>query len=217
MGHTFPGGISNHRADVVDIQGVSRITDKTHKQLDTTGRGVPQRACTFCQEHFDTLHMTWLRGHWFCKDCHKRWIAQNQQPEEFSEEEAPDSFARLESLHRVDRNIRLGIASLRLGGYGTGLFMAASYSFMTDILHGVVVADILTWLFLCWFDVRFHRLPVILEFIGFVILTTCVLNVEQQDSVVEANASMGMAFLGFLGTFATKGVYQLHRYMHSGG
>lgn len=199
---------------------MSRIAEETR---------TPLRSCTFCREQFNTLYMTWLRGHWFCRDCHRRWIAQHAGPEQFPAGEAPGTFDHLEYLHKADRNIRYGVAVLRFLGYGIALYMALHYSFVADLLHGVVLADILTWVLLCWIDMRFHRWPVVLEFVGFLVLTLLVLNRQQPvgtvDTVgtvgtvgtVDSNAAMGIAFLGFLVTFATKGVYQVHRYWHYGG
>jgi hypothetical protein len=56
---------------------------------------------------------------------------------------------------------------------------------------------------------------VILEFVGFVILTTIVLG-RGNSAVFETGTGMGMAFLGFLITIGTKGVYQLHKHWTSG-
>ncbi len=106
-------------------------------------------------------------------------------------------------------------SGLRFGGYGVGLYMASMYEFADQFLHGVVLADILTWIALCWFDARFNKLPVILEFVGFVALTTIVLGCEKM-SVFENSTAMGMAFLGFLITLGTKGLYQLHKHWTSG-
>ena len=130
-----------------------------------------------------------------------------------AEEEAPPS--RLESLDKVDSVFHMGSGFIRFGGYGVGLYMASMYEFADQFLHGVVLADILTWIVLCWFDARFNKLPVILEFVGFVILTTIVLGCEKM-SMFENSTAMGMAFLGFLATIGTKGTYQLHKHWTSG-
>ena len=178
---------------------------------------MPMKYCTFCHEQFAALQLTWVGGQWFCKDCHKRWIAKRTVPEEFAgmDEEAPATPERLNQLHRIDTGFRYGSSVARISGYGVGFYMATKYSFIEQMLHGVVLADILTWVFLCWFDARFHRLPVILEFVGFVGLTTLVLGGEKM-SQFETTTAMGMAFLGFLITFSTKGVYQMHRYWTRG-
>ena len=191
---------------------MSQTVQESGKQL------LPLRHCTFCQEQFAALHLTWVGGQWFCKDCHKRWIAKQTVPEEYANlaEEAPATPDRLKQLHRIDTGFRYGTGVARFSGYGVGFYMATKYSFVDHLLHGVVLADILTWVFLCWFDARFHRLPVFLEFIGFVALTTLVLGGGEKMSQFESNSAMGMAFLGFLVTFATKGTYQMYRYWTQG-
>ncbi|MHC4513382.1 MAG: hypothetical protein ACYTGW_13825 [Planctomycetota bacterium] len=179
---------------------------------------LPLRACTSCEQHFEASHVTWVGGQWFCPDCHLDWKAEQEAPAQYATEAAEAKAAQTErrkSLERIDAGFRYGSGLGRFGGYGIGFYMASKYTFVNQLLHGVVLADVLTWIFLCWFDARFHRLPVILEFIGFVILTTLILGGDKM-SEFESNEAMGMAFLGFLITFATKGLYRVHRYWTSG-
>ncbi len=192
----------------VEIFIVNRTVKKSERDL------LPSRPCTSCGEHFEGSSLTWVGGQWFCTDCHLEWKSKQDAPPEYvsaTTAAAEASLSRLESLDTVDRFFHVGSGFLRFGGYAVGLYMASMYEFADQFLHGVVLADILTWVALCWFDARFNKLPVILEFVGFVILTTVILGCER-GSVFESNAAMGMAFLGFLITFGTKGLFQLHRH-----
>lgn len=196
---------------VVEILIVSQTAKRSRELL-------PARPCTSCGEHFEASRLTWVGGQWFCTDCHLQWKSEQEVPPQYTsamtaEEEAPPN--RLESLDRVDSFFHLGSGFLRFGGYGIGLYMGTVYDFVDHFLHGVVLADILTWVALCWLDARFNKLPVILEFVGFVILTTVIIRSENV-SVFADSASMGVAFLGFLITIGTKGIYQLHKHWTSG-
>lgn len=191
---------------------VSPTVKRPEKEL------LPSKACTYCEEHFEVSDLTWVGGQWFCTDCHLEWRAQQEKPPQYiseaAAEEAPSGT--LATLHAVDNFFRIGSGFLRFGGYAAALCMATVYDFVFPFLHGVVLADVLTWIVLCWFDARFTKLPTILEFVGFVILTTIIVG-NGDISVFENNTSTGIAFLGFLVTLGTKGLYQLHRHWSSSG
>jgi hypothetical protein len=207
-----PRPVSGWRRGAVEILIVSQTVKRSRELL-------PARPCTSCGEHFEASRLTWVGGQWFCTDCHLQWKSEHETPPQYvsaitaAEDEAPPS--RLESLDRVDSFFHLGSGFLRFGGYGIGLYLGTMYDFVDHFLHGVVLADVLTWVALCWLDARFNKLPVVLEFVGFVLLTTILLRAEN-GSIFSDSAAMGVAFLGFLITIGTKGVYQLHRQWTSG-
>lgn len=180
---------------------------------------LPSRPCTSCGEHFEAPRLTWVGGQWFCRDCHLEWKARQQTPPQYAGATVADekaSGSRFERIERMNNIFRFGGGFLRFGCYGVAVYLATQHQFVDQFLHGVVFADILTWIALCWFDARFNKLPVLFEFIGFVILTTILLG-RDHAAVLENNATLGMAFLGFLVTFGTKGLYRLHRHWATSG
>jgi len=191
---------------------VNQTVKRAEKEL------LPSRPCTSCGEHFEASHLTWVGGQWFCTDCHLEWKAQHETPPQYVNEataEVEAASGTLVALKKVDNFFRVGSGLLRFAGYAIAFYLARTYSFVDPFLQGIVLADVLTWIVLCWFGRHFTKLSTILEFVGFVILTTII--VSHGDSMFDSNTSMGIAFLGFLATLGTKGLYQVHRLWSGSG
>lgn len=175
------------------------------------------RPCTSCGERFEASRLAWAAGQWFCSDCHLEWKVQQEEVRQRVRVQSAVKLPPVERqklFERIHSVFHLGSGFLRFGAYGAGVYLATKHDFVNQCLHGVVLADILTWIALCYLDACFTKLPVILEFIGFVILSTIILSGAHSE-VFENSATMGMAFLGFLITFGTKGVYRLHRHWNN--
>lgn len=190
---------------------MSRLLDNT--ETPATNLDV----CTFCGEEYARATLEWSGGRAACRDCRRQ--------QEADESAMRASLARGRETERtatqsaralevgIDRAFKLGGFTARWGTYGVGYYLATEYDVVSHMLHGLVMADLATWLCTAWIDIRSRRRQVIIELIGFAALTQVMLHTDL-IAVPNQPADIGVAFLTFVTFFTIKGTIALTKRVH---
>ena len=166
------------------------------------------RFCTVCHEQFPVASVTWVGGRWVCVECtESSGLLETVEP---VLEEAP---LIIEHIHVVNRALGYASAWGRYGFYGTACYFALDSELIADLLHGLVMADLATWISTAWFDFKINRVPVVLELIGFSVLTNVMIHTDAIALPTDP-ASLGLAFLSFTLFFAIKGTIAMVNRIH---
>ena len=169
------------------------------------------RFCSFCEEKFPAAELKWELGRSACNQCKKTHTRENPiQPPQLDDEPVVCQISQINQVNEVVRCITL---FGRYGLYGLGCFLAVQVETISDILHGVLMADLATWICTACFDIRDNRGPVIVELIGFGTLTTVMLHTDAIKTPSDP-AAIGMAFLAFTFFFALRGTIALTQRLH---
>lgn len=194
---------------------VSRLLEETQQPESTDGPAVDLRFCTFCQEQFPRDQLAWSAGRWTCVTCRAQSdsVQAIESVARFEELEEEDATDHLVVIHRVDTAFRFAEFFGRYGLYALGCYLATKYEPINDMLHGVVMADFGTWLLKSFFDFKTHRWPILIELLGFVILTSVMLHTDAME-IPSDPASIGLAFLAFTLFFTVKGTFAMVSRIH---
>ena len=192
---------------------MSQLLENTESGANTKKKVADLRFCTICHEQFPVASVTWVGGRWACSKCvENSGLTEVVEPTVEAALEATPSDL-LEPIKLVDQTLRHATTWGRYGFYGVACYGAIESDVVADLLHGLVMADLATWMSTAWLDFKFNRVPVILELIGFTALTNIMIHTDA-ISLPSDPASLGLAFLSFTLFFTIKGTIALVTRIH---